>query len=205
MPDWENQSGIFLFLETQALRLYNRLFRGLGVTSTHGLNVKVDDLLAFLAEDVGNGLLDLLHGDAEIRHRGTQQHHVGTGLQLFGNLVGVEGNDMLKLTQLSVDLLHIGIIADVDEGVIVGDSLLAGPVADSTNQCHIGADGIEINSGNLAINTGGDLTVSAGGVFDLSALGPKSSIIFGTKSNPEEYLAISAGGLVAQNAIFASA
>ena len=59
---------------------------------------------------------------AEIRHRGTQKHHVGTGFQLLGDLVGVEGNDMLKLTQFSVDLLHIRIIADVDEGIIVGDN-----------------------------------------------------------------------------------
>ena len=77
--------------------IYRVLFRCLGITSTHGLDVEVDDLLAFLAEDVGYGLLHLLHGDAEIRHRGTQQHHVGTGFQLFGDLVGIKGNDMLQL------------------------------------------------------------------------------------------------------------
>ena len=115
MPDWKNQSGIFR-CQRQGL-----FCSRLGETSAHSLDVEVDNLLAFLAEDVGDGLLDLLHGDAEIRHRGTQQHHVGTGLQLLGDLVGVEGNDMLKLTQLSVDLLHIGIIADVDEGVAVGN------------------------------------------------------------------------------------
>ena len=63
MPDWKTNRA-FSFLETQALRLYNRLFRGLSVTSTHSLDVEVDDLLAFLAEDVGDGLLHLLHGDA---------------------------------------------------------------------------------------------------------------------------------------------
>ena len=66
----EKPIGHFL-LETQALRLYNRLFHGLSVTGTHGLDVEVNDLLAFLAKDVGDGLFHLLHGDAEIRHRGT--------------------------------------------------------------------------------------------------------------------------------------
>ena len=57
MPDWRFQSGIFSF-QLQGL------FRCLLVTGTHGLDVEVDDLLAFLAEDVSDSLLHLLHRDA---------------------------------------------------------------------------------------------------------------------------------------------
>ena len=60
------------------------------VSGSHCLDVKVYHILTFLAEDMCYGLFHLAELNAEIRDCGSEKHHVGTCLELFCHLVGIE-------------------------------------------------------------------------------------------------------------------
>lgn len=90
-------------------------------TGADGGDVGSHDGFALAAEDVLDGFFELGELNLQIGSGGAEEDHVAAGVDLLGNLVGVEADALLEFLQLSVDDGHVGIVLDVDEGVAVGD------------------------------------------------------------------------------------